>query len=345
MYRSLFIYNMIQGKKKVVLTPESVLSKISSYDIIRWYMPHKNWSLNRATLSPFRQEEHESFLIGNRQGEVTFIDFGDATKRGDCFTFVKLLFNMSSLDDVLRKIDHDFGLGILSSDGDVGKYKQIVAQYKQPEELGKRYSIIQCVTRKFTNEELKYWNQYYQGLDDLRANNIYSIKSLYVNKQKYPLKDGDLRFGYLYEGGYWKIYRPFEDKKRKWICNVPITTTFGLQYLDPEKNSLICKSLKDMMVCRKVYENTCQVQNESLAAFSDATVVFIKNHSSDVFYGGDSDKPGKEASFAITRAFGFRHINPPDELLKSCCKDFADWAKSKGLEDVKRHFIKKGLIK
>lgn len=335
---------MIQGKKKLTLTSECILSKITSYDIMRWYMPNKDWVLNRATLSPFRQEEHESFLIGNRHGEVTFIDFGDATKRGDCFTFVKLLYNLPTLDDTLRKIDNDFGLGILSNTGDVGKYRAIVANYKQPEEMGKRYSIIQCVTRKFTNEELRYWNDYYQSLDDLRANHIYSIKELYVNKQKYPLKDGDLRFGYLYEGGYWKIYRPFEDKKRKWICNVPITTTYGLESLNSDKNALICKSLKDMLVCKKVYEHTCHVQNESLAAFSDHTINYIKEHSKEAFYGGDSDKPGKEASYAITRAFDFKHINPPDELLKSCCKDFADWAKSKGLEDVRKHFIKKRLI-
>jgi hypothetical protein len=29
------------------------------------------------------------FLIGNRNGGLSFIDFGDTSKKGDCFTFIK----------------------------------------------------------------------------------------------------------------------------------------------------------------------------------------------------------------------------------------------------------------
>ena len=87
----------------------------------------------------------------------------------------------------------------------------------------------------------------------------------------------------------------------------------------------------------------CHVQNESLAAFSHETVTYLKEHSKEVYYGGDSDSPGKQASYAITQAFGFKHINPPDELLKEGIKDFADWARYKGLEEVENHFVKKGL--
>ena len=105
---------MIQGDIKVRLTPQAVLNKISEYDIFRFYMPDKNWKINNATLSPFRNESNPSFVIGNKRGFLSFIDFGDTSKRGDCFTFVKMLFNLSSIDDVLRMIDKDFGLGFLA---------------------------------------------------------------------------------------------------------------------------------------------------------------------------------------------------------------------------------------
>ena len=102
----------ITGVKKTILTPESILRKISEFDIFMFYMPDKSWKLNQVTLSPFRKEKNPSFVIGNKSGNLSFIDFGDTSKRGDCFQFVKLLFNISTIDEVLKMIDRDFGLGI-----------------------------------------------------------------------------------------------------------------------------------------------------------------------------------------------------------------------------------------
>ena len=106
---------MITGKKKTTLTPETILQRITEYDIFRWYMPDKSWKLNAVTYSPFRNENNPSFLIGNRYGKLSFVDFADGTKKGDCFTFVKLLYNLHTIDDVLKLIDRDFGLGRSSS--------------------------------------------------------------------------------------------------------------------------------------------------------------------------------------------------------------------------------------
>jgi hypothetical protein len=245
-----------------------------------------------------------------------------------------------NLNQALQKIDQDFGLGISSTSS--VDYKQITGQYKQPEELGKRYCLIQVVTRPFTQEELKYWGEFYQTIDDLRANNIYSIKSLFLNKSKYLLNDNELRFGYLYNG-YWKLYRPFAEKRHKWLSNVPLSMAYGLNNLSPDSSTLITKSLKDMLVCRKVYEHVCHVQNESLAAFSPKSVEYIKENSADIFLGYDSDAPGKQASYAVTNAFGWKHVNTPDRLLPDV-KDFAGWARKEGLAAVKTHLLKKLVI-
>ena len=64
---------MIKGAKRIPLTVDSILSKISEYDIFMRYMPGK-WVLNRPTFSPFRKEENPSFVIGDRGG-LYFIDF------------------------------------------------------------------------------------------------------------------------------------------------------------------------------------------------------------------------------------------------------------------------------
>ncbi len=334
---------MITGERKVRLTPQAILQKISEYDIFRFYMPDKTWKINQATLSPFRQENNPSFVIGNKRGFLSFIDFADTNKRGDCFTFVKMLYSLSTMDDVLRMIDRDFGLGFLPNTG-TGEYKQITKEYKQPDDIGKRYSLIQVITRKFTNEELQYWNEYHQSLDDLRANNVYAIKKLYLNKQIFPLKDTEIRFGYLYDG-HWKIYRPFADKKNKWLPNnVPITMMDGKEDISNCKIAFINKSKKDYMVMKKAFPCCCAVQNEGIGCFSDENVEFLKANSDRQILSFDSDETGVHNSKQITELFGFEYINVPRKYLSEGIKDWADLVKAHGYYPVENYLRQKGLL-
>ena len=333
---------MIKGKRKIELSAEEILKRISFYDIFRKYFGE--FKINETCLNHLRGEKNTpSFVIGNRYGELLAHDFGDSSYSGNAFQFVQRI-HQCSYDEALKIIDRDFNLGIAS--GELGtEYKKITSQYKQPEEAGKRYSLIQVVTRKFTPLELEYWAQYYQTIEDLRANNVYSIKEVFLNRKKYSMPDDELRFGYLYEGSYWKLYFPYREKRKKWLSNVPLTTMYGLKNLNREKNTLICKSLKDYLVCKKIYDNVCHVQNESLASFSPENVKYITDNSKEVFYGGDNDEPGKRASYEITEAFGWKHINPPDRLFcDNYLKDFADWGRCEGLDKVKEHFKIKKLI-
>lgn len=333
---------MITGKKKELLTPENILKRISEYDVFRMYMPNKNWKINQATLSPFRNEKNPSFLIGNRNGRLHFIDFGDTNKRGDCFDFVKFLFNLPSMHEVLKLIDRDFGIGI--SGGPVGDYKRIVSEYKQPESLGKRYSLIQAVTRPFTKEELAYWNQYHQDIQDLKANNIYSIKKLYLNKQLFSLKETDLRFGYLYNG-CWKIYRPFADRKHKWVPNnVPITEMDGKEDIANCRIAIINKSKKDYMVMKKVFPCCCAVQNEGIACFSHENIEYLKANSDVQVLSFDADEVGVANSQQITKMFDFQYINVPRIYLKEGIKDWADLGAKHGLKVIEDYFKEKQLI-
>ena len=334
---------MIQGDIKVRLTPQAVLNKISEYDIFRFYMPAKDWKLNQVTFSPFRNENNPSFLIGTRKGYLSFIDFADTSKRGDCFTFVKMLFNMSSIDDVLRMIDRDFGLGFLPGTA-TDNYKTIQKEYKQPEDLGKRYSLIQVVTRKFTQEELAYWNQYYQSADDLKANHVYSIKHLFLNRKKFPLKETDLRFGYFYDG-HWKIYRPFGDKKSKWVPNnVPITTMDGKEDIKNCRVAFINKSKKDYMVMKKVFPCCCAVQNEGVACFSDENVEYLKANSDRQILSFDADDVGVRNSQMITKLFDFEYANVPRKYLSEGIKDWADLAKEHGFRAIISYLNSKQLL-
>ena len=334
---------MIVGKKKTKLTPESVLDKISEYDIFRFYMPTQDWKVNKVTYSPFRQENNPSFVIGNKRGFITFIDFADTNKRGNCFDFVKVLYNLSTFDDVLKLVDKDFGLGIWTGKA-TEEYKKITSAYKQPE-LEKRYSVIQVTTRKFTKSELDYWNLYHQDIQDLRDNNIYSIKNVFLNKSKFSIKSTDLTFGYLYEGQYWKIYRPFADKKSKWVPNnVPITTMDGKLDITNCDIAFINKSKKDYMVMKKIFPCCCAVQNEGIGCFSHENVEFLKANSDRQILSFDSDVTGVANSQQITKLFDFGYANVPRKYLAEGIKDWADLAKAHGLQAIEDYLKTKNLM-
>ena len=338
-----FIFRaMIQGTKRIKLTCENVLNKISEYDIYKMYMPHQNWKINTVTYSPFRNEKHPSFIIGYRGGSLNFIDFGDSSKKGGCFNFVMMLFNIP-LIEALMMIDRDFDLGIVSGSS-TKDYERIVSDYAQPTATSKREFFIQVKTRNFTHEELAYWNGYYQDIDDLRANNVYSIDTVFLNKQKFPIKDTELRFGYLYEG-HWKIYRPFADKKNKWMPNnVPITMMDGLQDIKDCDVAFINKSKKDYMVMKKVFPCCCAVQNEGLGCFSEENVEYIKENSDVQILSFDSDETGVKNSQLITEKFGFEYCNVPRIYLDEGIKDWADLARIHGLKTIEKYLTQRELI-
>jgi DNA primase len=334
---------MINGVRKTKLSIEAILSRISEYDIFRFYMPNQDWKINRVTYSPFRHENNPSFMIGNKMGYLLFIDYADTSKRGDCFNFVQMVHNLPNMSETLRKIDKDFGLG-LSTGVITEDYKRIISEYKQPH-LEKRYSLIQVKVRKFTKSELDYWAEYHQDLQDLRDNNVYSIKELYLNKQRFPLGENELRFGYLYEGQYWKIYRPYADKKHKWMPNnVPITAMDGKLDITNCDVAFINKSKKDYMVMKKIFPCCCAVQNEGLGCFSHENVEYLKANSDRQILSFDADDVGVQNSKQITEMFDFEYTNVPRQYLSEGIKDWADLAKAHGLQAIKDYLKSKNLL-
>jgi len=334
---------MINGVRKTKLSMEAILSRISEYDIFRFYMPNQDWKINRVTYSPFRHENNPSFMIGNKMGYLLFIDYADTSKRGDCFNFVQMVHNLPNMSETLRKIDKDFGLG-LSTGVMTEDYKRIISEYKQPH-LEKRYSLIQVKVRKFTKSELDYWAEYHQDLQDLRDNNVYSIKELYLNKQRFPLGENELRFGYLYEGQYWKIYRPYADKKHKWMPNnVPITAMDGKENIKDCSVAFINKSKKDFMVMKKIFPCSCAVQNEGLGCFSHENVEYLKANSDRQILSFDADDVGVQNSVQITKMFDFDYTNVPRQYLAEGIKDWADLAKAHGLQAIKDYLKTKNLL-
>lgn len=334
---------MIKGQKKAELTADNILAKVSEMLIYRHYFGQ--FELNVATYNHLRGEDKNgtpSFIISNRYGHVHHKDFSDSRFSGDCFQLVQQIYGCS-YNEALKIIDKDLGLGILPEHNS-GIYRQLKKEYKVSEEISKRYSLIQMVTRKFTKEELDYWKQYGQSLEDLKANHVYSIKEMYLDKKRYPLSDDQLRFGYLFENNYWKLYRPHEDKKRKWISNTPITILDGKKNIENCCTAWITKSKKDLLVLKKFYPYVISTQNESISCFSEENVKFIKDNSKRQVVLYDNDDAGRKASIEVTKKFGLDYCNVPNKYFDEGITDFADLYRVYGEKVVRDYLISKKVL-
>lgn len=333
---------MIKGKIKQSLNSDTILSKISQYDIYHYYTPCK-FKINKSFSSPLRIDKDPSFCIriDRNTGEPYHIDFVVKEHRGNCFDYVKQMFNIT-FSEALLKIDYDFGLGIVS-DSKVD-YKAIVGKYEQPKEVSQP-AIIHVVTRNFTKEELAYWNQYHIDISELKKFNVYAIDKLFLNGRRVSNYDNDMKFAYHYEPK-WKIYTPYaKDKKNKWFPNnVPNGTMEGLENLKGCDKAVITKSKKDLMTLSKFYPCVASTQNESAVAINNENMEFIQQNTKDVYIAFDSDEAGKRNSWFYTTNYGFKHINVPDHFVGEGIKDFADLSKDYGIEKVIEHFKIKGLI-
>lgn len=336
------------------LTAEAILSKITEYDIYKFYSPVP-FELGRPFSSPLRVDRDPSFVIkvSKDSGYVYHMDFVHPEHAGNSFKFVQQLYahpdgTNLSYNEALQKIDRDFQLGI--SPGTVeGDYKAITNKYDQPQEI-KLPPFITITPRNFTLEELKYWNDYHIDISELKKYDIYAIDSLYVDFKRITNPMQRLRFAYRYEHEgkeLWKIYTPLIKKEcgYKWFTNVPIDVMEGMNNIDYTRPLIITKSRKDLIITRKFIENSGAGQNESPVAINPQNIEPLQQSPENVYMFFDNDDPGVAASKFFTDTYNFKYLNIPRKFLDlKGVKDISDLSKTFGLKKCEEFFRIKGLI-
>lgn len=330
---------IIEGENKRMLTAKNILSKISEYDIYRYYLgcdftPRKNIS------SPFRSETRGSFSIYFTQsGYLRHLDFGDTYYKGNCFQFVQQLFGLD-FNNALKKINQDFNLklGFNNQNSSGVEYGSIIKTFLRPKEYSEEDAkrvTIHVQAKDFTKEDLDYWNQYGITLEELKKNNIYSVDKLYLNGKYIGNYKNELRFAYLFEieGEYFfKIYQPLSEQY-KWISNVPVKTPIGIKGLPRKSNKLIiAKSKKDKMIIQKIHSDVYEVQKEGIECIPEELNNLFDEWYDEKYIFYDNDEPGMKASIAMNK-LGFKWINIPNEYKHLKIKDPGDLLEYFGVEN------------
>ena len=284
-------------------------------------------------ISPLRVDHKPtcSFYKGRR---LYFKDFAT----GECLSFENVVMKKYGCNyyEALEIIAKDFGI----IKGHTPKSIPIQPIFKK-----EKKTTIQIEAKSFTNEELKWWEQFGINKSVLTKYRVYSCKTVFLNGNITSVYSPSCpSYGYYFgkdeNRELWKIYYPFR-KTFRFIGNIKTTTIQGYNQL-PKKSKLlvITKSLKDCMVLYNL--GIAAIAPQSETQFIEENVLEdLRKRFKHIVLLFDNDQTGIEFTNKIKRKYNW--ITPMIIPLKYNAKDISDFYKDYG-RDKTIELIKEGII-
>jgi len=361
------------------MTKEDVLKNISEYDIFRFYLG-KDFKLGVSMLSPFRKEKHASFNIFiNDKGKMLFKDFGCSEgygNVGDCFEFVKRLYNVD-FNDAVKIIVSDFGLTKDKYERKISARFDIFVKNQQPKEKQKPIDFEVYYHDKTTSKEI---------LNKLFSDMSLSLCEPYISKivdeeyistascVMFTSRNGnsiDLKhsFGnpiivYHYNNNKVRFYRPGALKKSmKHFGNIPGNEFFMQSNIDNVNKIdylIITGGQKDALTLNILMPEsiaTCSGSESSEISYDYINSMYIsgKITNDQVFVFYDNDKVGLKHSKKISKMIGCKYVdfelfinnlincivslNQDNELTANTIDIIKDSKKSKDISDIMKNAV------
>lgn len=292
--------------------------------------------LRKAYNSPIRYEKSDdkpsfSLYVPKNRGicEYMWKDSG-LGKSGDLFYLVKQLYDLRNDEQVFRKIDEDFGLGLYSSSTILHDNKKLRI-VKPPD--NKEPAFIRITSKPFSFSGLKYWAKYGLTQSDLIYEDIFEVQYFWTTReQKAPYMPQTLCFAYrikIGENSFYKLYQPF-NPDFKFIQDYPEQFVEGWLQLEYKQDLLIItKSKKDVAVLRKLGYESVSPKSES-TMIQPKQIEWLQQRYKRILILFDND--GKHNGNMYHILYGFNLIFIP---LESNTKDISDYREKYGEEKSK----------
>jgi len=290
---------------------KQIKSSITPEQIYRKYI--HNVKFDTRINSPLRDNDGTpSFIIYTNSW--AYNDFG--LNSGDCFTFVKTLFNLN-FHEALIKIKNDF------------RNDMVLTNNVKPVYTKKKKTVIKPVYRKWMISDKTFWQSFgisKKTLEFFKVNPLLGFYFLKTDEYQF-IKAKTLMYAYVI-GSRFKIYNPF-DKNNKFYGNTSKNSIQGYTQIDFNKNHLIItSSLKDVML---LYEYGIQ----AIAPSSESTIIdkpiidYLIKQFKHVYIFYDWDTPGIKLAEQHSKIYNVNYIVPEgfEELVKLKIKDPSDYYK------------------
>jgi|TARA_R100001530_G_C4315937_1_gene154382 hypothetical protein len=332
------IYNLSNVEDyKPNITKQAILNVTTEEEIFRHYLEF-DFKLGKMYHSPLREDDNPSFnLYYAPNGEMRFKDFNG--EQGTCFDLVMILSG-SGFNDCLKIINSDMNLGLENSYNTEEVKRVKYTNFRKNILKEKSECLIQFKPQHFTDEDIKYWEQFNIDYNILKRYNIYSSKYVFVNKKLvFTYSKNNPVYCYSLPNNKVKVYRPMSDKgKYKWLSNATNNEIQGLYQLEYDSNTLvITKSMKDVMCLRSFRIDAIAPQAETNYLNVElANNVTQKYEKIVILY--DNDDAG------INGASELQKILPNAKIsfipISSKCKDISEYFSKYGMEKTIELLIK-----
>lgn len=303
---------MIKSRKSEDhLHSEVVLSKISEYDIFRYYCPHFK-TCDDKFRSDLRSDTNPSSCITVWKGKLLYKDFAYSDHTFDCFNYVKYKFSCSFIE-ALAIIDSDFNLGLTSKEASSSFSMGHSANITNTRPIAKKVTIIKKKTRPWSLQDKEYWEKYLITKNTLTIFGVSPIKYYWINSSRFSCDSTT----YAYEfGTKFKIYAPKDE--RKWVSNTSNKHVQGyLQLPDTGYVVILTSSLKDVMCLYEMGLPAIALQSEMVMPDIKLITTLKKRFENVlILYDNDftnPDNPGQTMANKICKEYDLPNIKIPTE--------------------------------
>ena len=311
------------------LHTETILEKISEYDIFKYYCPNFT-KFNLKFCSDLRKDSFPSVSIITWNSKLLYKDFGHPDHTFNCFGYVQKKFNIN-FSKALVQISNDFGLGLASMNGHSLTYSKPVLYNKTIED--KKVTIIKKKRRPWYTKDAIFWMKYKITKEILTIFAVEPLEYYWINENRF--KCNTITYSFRF-GNKFKIYAPYEQDK-KWFSNTSKKHIQGFDQL-PENGSIlyITSSLKDIMCLYAMGLPAVAFQSEMQMPGEMQLQMLRKRFKRIIlFYDNDfesKDNPGQTMAAKISQTYQLANVSIPSNWKT---KDISDAIVVHGFKTVK----------
>jgi hypothetical protein len=313
---------MISTKQYLDITLANIYSRISDYDIFRYYISNFT-EINKPFLSELRPDKSANSVRIFRKGDNLYYKDFATNDFLSSVGYVMKKYNISYAK-ALNKINIDFnlGLGLNIKNNNISPApiydKHIIKNTKVMKQL-------QIVSDKWSSKYLKYWLDYGITKETLEFFNVKPLKGFYIDMNYIACKE--LTYAYCFGNYRYKILQPNSDFK--WVSNTIKDDIQGFTQLPKLGDVLfITSSLKDVMTLYETGYSAIAPQSET-ANLNPYLIENLKNRFYRIVVLYDNDETGLREAQLLCEQYNLEKMIVPVD------KDPSGYAKSQSLLQLK----------
>lgn len=337
----------------VPLEEAEIFKRVSQDEIIEMALGYKPVPYQRICNPLKKHDRNPGAYFEWFGGKLWFVDFGDFPTHRVVFKFISDFYKIPFIDG-LKLVNNHFKLGLGQND-EITVPKPVIYEHtSQHHNKEKERSHIIYKQRPLSAKDKSYWFSRYgitrENLaeDEVLAALWYKVYSN-IHQRWIVNRPRDICYVYTEFKQHVKVYRPFADRKHKWVTNCDENDIGGLRLLNPIGRTLIVKkAYKDYRIIKNQGLNSIWFQNEgcvpSPEILADLSLRFDK-----IYVWFDNDEAGIKNSIKVSELININSPNKaipiwlPENLREEGIKDPSDLYFKKSEKHLKEFINEKDL--